>query len=52
MEHKYLSIDYIKIHNNSKRTKTNQNEVIQLTTSNNHLRPIVPKSCPQRDWFW
>ena len=52
MEIRYLSIDCIKICSNSKRTKTNQNEVIQPTTSNNGSRPIVPKPCLQPPRFW
>ena len=41
MENRHLSIDCTKIHNNSKRTKTSRNEVMQPRTSNNHSRPIV-----------
>ena len=46
------SLDYAKIHNNSKRTKTSRNEVMQPTTSNNHSEPIVLKPCPQSGRFW
>ena len=37
------SIDFTKIRNNSKLTKTSRNEVMQPTASNNHSQPIVPK---------
>ena len=47
MENRYLSIDCTKICNNSKRTRTSRNEVIQHTTSNNNSRPVVPKPYPQ-----
>ena len=40
------SIDCTKIRNNSKRTKTSRNEVMQPTTSNNHSQPIAPKPYP------
>ena len=36
-----------KICKDSKSTKTSQNKVMQLTTSNNDSRPIVPYHCPQ-----
>ena len=45
------SIDHDEIRHNSKHTKTSRNEVMQPTTSNNHLQPIVPKPCPQPDRF-
>ena len=44
-------IDCVKICNNSKRTKTSRNEVMQPTTRNNHSQPIVPKPCPQPGRF-
>ena len=40
------------IWNNSKRTKTSRNEVMEPTTSNKHSQPIVPKSCPQTGRFY
>ena len=43
MENRYLSIDCTKICNNSKRTKMTQNEVIQRTTSDNHV--LNQESC-------
>ena len=45
------SIACTNIHNNLKRTKTSRNEVMQPTTSNNHLQPIVPKPCLQPGRF-
>ena len=52
MENRYLSIDCIKIRNNSKQTKTSRNEVMQPATSNKHSQPFVPKQCPQPGRFW
>ena len=49
---RYLSIDCTKFRNNSKQTKPSRNEVMQPTNSNNHLRSIVPKPCPQPGKFW
>ena len=46
------SIDWTKIRNNSKRTKTSKNKVMHPTTSNNHLQPIAPKPCPQPGRFY
>ena len=40
------SIDCTKIRNNSKRNKKSRSEVMQSTTSNNHLQLIVPKPYP------
>ena len=45
------SIDFTKIRNNSKRTKTSRNEVMQSTTSNNYSQLIISKSCPQPGRF-
>ena len=45
------SIDCTKIRNNSKRTKTSRNEVMQPTASNNHLQPNFSKLCQQPERF-
>ena len=52
MENRYLSIGCSKIRNNSKQNKTSQKEVMQPTTSNNHLRSTVLKPSPQPGRFW
>ena len=46
------STNCAKIRNNSKRTKTSKNEVMQPMTSNNHSQPIFPKPCQQPGRFW
>ena len=48
LENRYCT----KIFNNSKRTKTSWNEVMQFTTNNNHSRLTVLKPCPQLGRLW
>ena len=51
MANRYLSIDCTKIRNDSKRTKTSQNEIMQSITSNIHSRPLFPNPIHKQAGF-